>query len=151
MSDFVVDNGILLKYIGKDDKVIIPEGVSIIGERTFNDNKILSSVVIPDSVKIIEKRAFSNCAYLDNIIIPKNVVRIKNNAFSHCPSLENVSIYDGVKRIEAKAFYGCVKLKYNEYDTALYLGNENTQVWDTNELIPIFKDCRLNYFTKSSR
>ena len=35
LKDFVIEDGILLKYTGPDGDVVIPEGVTSIGEKTF--------------------------------------------------------------------------------------------------------------------
>ena len=60
MSEFLIENGILKRYYGEGGKVIIPEGVSVIGECAFsffNYGKI-THLVIPNSVQKIEKKAF---------------------------------------------------------------------------------------------
>lgn len=65
---------------------------------------------------------------LTEIIIPAthngyNVTRI--GSFAHCDSLTNITIPDSITNIDSYAFEDCPNLKYNEYDNALYLGNEN--------------------------
>lgn len=86
------------------------------------DNNIISCN-IHDNTKMIYSSAFSGCASLSSIIIPDNVISIGNNAFSQCFSLVNISIGMGVVKIEMSAFRDCDRLVYNEYDNAVYLGN----------------------------
>lgn len=47
---FHIENGCLKEYIGADKEVVIPNGVTSIGNYAFSDCKSLRSVVIPDSV-----------------------------------------------------------------------------------------------------
>ncbi len=54
-------------------EVIIPEGVTRIGESAFADCVKLTKVSIPQSVNENAKEAFMNCSYLKEIRIPKSV------------------------------------------------------------------------------
>ena len=36
MSDFVIEKGVLIKYKGAEDEVVIPDGVTDIGEEAFS-------------------------------------------------------------------------------------------------------------------
>ena len=57
MSDFVIENGVLTNYIGKGGDVVIPEGVTSIGEDAFYSSSSLTSIIIPKSVTRIGSRA----------------------------------------------------------------------------------------------
>ena len=50
MGDFIVKNGILIKYTGNDADVVIPGGVTEIGFTAFIGCGSLTNVTIPDSV-----------------------------------------------------------------------------------------------------
>lgn len=52
-EDFLIINGVLQKYIGKDSEVSIPDNVVEIGKRAFKECEHITSVTIPSSVKII--------------------------------------------------------------------------------------------------
>ena len=60
-QDFVIENGVLTKYTGSGGDVIIPEGVTKIGNSAFYGCANLTSVTIPGSVKEIDKRVFQGC------------------------------------------------------------------------------------------
>ncbi len=67
--------------------LIIPSGVSSIGNYAFSDCTGLTSVTIPSSVTSIGDRAFSGCAELTGITIPGSVASIGRDAFSDCRRL----------------------------------------------------------------
>lgn len=101
MNDYV-ENGIIYendtktKIFGSKKDIsnilIIPNGVTSIGNGAFNGCKHLTSVIIPDSVKSIGDYAFSNCFSLASITIPASVTQISNTAFYFCYKLTNISI-----------------------------------------------------------
>ena len=84
--------------------VIIPDGVTSIGDSAFSDCKSLASITIPDSVTSIGDSAFSGCSSLTSITIPDSVTSIGSDAFSGCSSLTSVTIPDSVTSIGSDAF-----------------------------------------------
>lgn len=54
MSNFKIKNGVLIKYDGVARNVVIPNGVTAIGEEAFQDNIWIKSVTIPYGVTIID-------------------------------------------------------------------------------------------------
>ena len=114
------DNWCLLKYSTTADtrnryyqnaitKIEFGDGVTSIGDHTFNSCYSLTSLTIPDSVTSIGGYAFSNCYSLTNIIIPNGVTSIGNNVFCNCygmaeyhlksttpPTLSSTNTFDGI-------------------------------------------------------
>ena len=76
-SDFVIENGVLMKYNGPGGQVVIPEGVTIIGTRAFRNCAAMTEVVSPESVCEIGADAFHGCKGLTRIFIPKQVQNIE--------------------------------------------------------------------------
>lgn len=74
--------------------LVIPEGVTTIGEYTFSGCRGLTSVFIPDGVTSIGEFAFYGCSGLSSISIPKSVTSIKKNAFESCRGLTKVVVPD---------------------------------------------------------
>ncbi|MBO5700872.1 MAG: leucine-rich repeat protein [Clostridia bacterium] len=109
-KDFVIKKEILIKYKGAGGQVIIPEGVTRIGDKAFSECKNLTSVVIPEGVKSIGWAAFSHCYNLTSVVIPKNVTSIGTFAFSYCYSLTSIVIPEGVTSIGDNAFIHCSNL-----------------------------------------
>ena len=87
MSDFVIENGILVKYNGNDGDVAIPDGVIGIGNDVFNQCKTLETIYIPDTVVSIGDKAFCDCENLESITIPDTVKHIGIGAFCGCSVL----------------------------------------------------------------
>ena len=84
---FDIEDGVLKKYHGNESSVVIPEGVTEIGERAFEGCKALASVAIPEGVTEIGERAFEGCKALASVTIPASVTEIGQEAFSGCTSL----------------------------------------------------------------
>ncbi len=57
-SDYIIKNGVLTKYLGAGGSVLIPDGVTTIGDGVFFRCTNLIQVNIPDSVTAIGDSAF---------------------------------------------------------------------------------------------
>lgn len=110
MSDFVIQNGVLEKYTGVGEEVVIPKGITKIGKLAFNKCTSVTKVVIPPGVKIIGECAFRGCRNLKTVIVPDGVTIIEYEAFHNCKSLTDISIPDSVYTIESCAFFDCYSL-----------------------------------------
>ncbi len=91
-------------------ELVIPDGVTNIGQGAFEDCTSLESVKIPNGVTEIGRGAFSGCKSLTSVNIPDGVTSIGDVAFYGCTSLTSVNIPDSVKSIGAYAFCYCYAL-----------------------------------------
>ena len=107
-GDFLIVDGYLIKYVGSDKNVIIPDGVKYIDEKAFEGSDI-ETVQIPDSVVEILGRAFYVCKNLKEVTIPAKVTVVKSYAFANCDSLAKLTI-EGTTLLEGNAFYYCYRL-----------------------------------------
>ena len=110
-GDFVIENGVLKKYTGAGGDVVIPDGVTEIGSKSFEWCNGLTGITIPSGVMSIGDNAFYVCTNLQSITIPDSVTSIGNSAFFGCTDLQRVSIPDGVTSIGNSAFCGCKVLQ----------------------------------------
>ena len=72
--------------------LIIPEGVSSIGDGAFRNYSYLTSVTISEGVTSIGKYAFNTCRKITNLSLPTSLSRICYSAFAHCSSLTSIII-----------------------------------------------------------
>ena len=98
------------EYRNKIKKVIINEGITTIGEVTFNGCDNLKDVEISDTVTAIQYGAFSGSDGLESINIPDSVIAIGDFAFYSCTGLKELIIPEGVTSIGASAFANCSSL-----------------------------------------
>ena len=133
---FVIEKGVLEKYTGRASKVVIPEGVTVIGQAVFADNWSIDTVVIPEGVVRIEDVAFMNvhlkeikfpstlkeigahaflgCHIEDDtttLIIPEGVTEIGASAFVNCDWIEKLVLPESLQSIGMSAFKGCTRLR----------------------------------------
>lgn len=112
------------RYCDKLKNVTIGNGVTTIGKDAFSYCDNLSIIIIPDSVTTIDDCAFWYCKSLSNVTMGNSVTHIGHSAFGDCKNLTNITVPDSIISISDEAFYGC-NLEYNEFDNALYLGNND--------------------------
>lgn len=87
-KDFVVEGTRLMRYIGKDKVVNIPEGIKVIESCAFWDNQFIEEIKIPNEVVNIGGDTFYNCRNLKKINIPEKCTLMGNNPFAGCPDVE---------------------------------------------------------------
>ena len=109
LSDFEIVEKTVVQYTGKETNVVIPYGIEIIGEDSFNADPNIINVFLPDTVKIIGAYAFSNSC-LETITLPQGLERIEAFAFEST-NLRHIVIPGSCKVIEDSAFSSCMNLK----------------------------------------
>lgn len=131
--EFVIVDGVLVKYNGNAQDVVvpttvneiylqsfagssiesitIPDSVKKIGARAFEDCRQLVSVVLPESIDTLENGTFLRCWNLTDIHLPQNLTSIKDGVFWECHSLESINLPANIKTIGENAFLGCKKLQ----------------------------------------
>ena len=158
-SDFIIENGVLTKYVGREKEVTIPDGVTAIGEEAFSWCSRLTNIVIPESVTAIGDDAFEDCRSdleihvsslehymrlqitdphqlcLNNILItdialPDSVTAIGDHAFHGCSSLTSIVIPGSVKTIEKDIFSDCKALRDVQISPDALAGCKSLPIWE---------------------
>ncbi|MBR6743655.1 MAG: leucine-rich repeat protein [Clostridia bacterium] len=107
INDFDIDNGVLKQYSGKGGDVIVPEGVTSIGDNAFRNCHDLTSVTVPLGVTAIGNNAFEYCTSLSRVSLPDSITHIGSQAFQYCFELKEIEIPTGVNRIDYGTFRSC--------------------------------------------
>ena len=154
-ANFIIKDGVLVKYTGWQPFVEIPDTVTAIGEQAFLNNKTMMHVLIPDSVTSIGESAFEGCTSLLSVSIPDSVESIGNSAFYGCTSLGYAYLPNNAKYtvIGNNLFSRCEELneiEIPEQITTIYSaafsesGLEEIQFSDSLTFIDngAFKDCK---------
>ncbi len=128
VTDLVIPNGVTsigdyaFRYCSGLTSVTIGNSVTSIGSYAFYGCSGLTSVTIGNSVTSIGDYAFAWCSKLTSITIPSSVTSIGEDAFAWCDGLTSVTIGNSVTSIGERAFYNCSGL------TSVTIGNSVTSI-----------------------
>ena len=100
----------LLAYLGTDDPVVLPNDINGVPYEIFRLNGI-RNVILPEGMTAIGDGAFKECTTLESVVIPDTVKTIGNEAFYQCTALKSIRLPEGVTEIGEFAFYQCFSLK----------------------------------------
>ncbi|MCH5246374.1 MAG: leucine-rich repeat domain-containing protein [Muribaculaceae bacterium] len=108
-------------------KLVIPDGMTEIGNGAFYNCSNISSLEIPGSVEIIGNKAFAGNVSLKELTLNEGLKIIGESAFDteapdKTPQLENVIIPGSVERIEDRAF--CNQSKVS---SLIFLGDDKLE------------------------
>ncbi len=124
-EDFIISGGdYITGYRGDGGDVIIPDGITGIGDSAFMQNDNITNLVIPDGCTKIGMSAFSYCSELKTVTFEGDMEEIGMMSFLGCPNLEIVTFkgditaldeYDLNSGLSSNAFMGCRNLKTVEF------------------------------------
>lgn len=105
-----IENGVVTGYTGTDTDVVIPEGVTEIGEKAFYGSNI-TSIKLPDSLVKIDAYGMAGCNTLKEVVVPKNVTELGKNAFANSYTLGSITLPEGLVSIGNYCFIVFLNLK----------------------------------------
>ena len=88
-------------YCDELNSIVIPKGISVIGESAFEGCVNLRNLKMSDTMLWIGDEAFSGCESLAHIVLPRELHTIGWYAFSDCINLEDIEFPDGLAIIMA--------------------------------------------------
>ena len=88
----------------------LPESLLSIGKNSFDSCYSISNLEIPNSVKNIEDCSFESCSGINSIIFGKNIEVIGKSSFENCRGLESIELPSGLTEIGERAFNDCPNL-----------------------------------------
>lgn len=123
------------------EEAILTEGISEIGNHSFEDCRSLHQIVMPITLKGIGDSAFEGCVSLKSISfpiqlerignaafkgsglrtvsIPKSIYYMGDYAFAECLELDNIVIPSNIDKITKGMFEGCTNLKKIELNESV--------------------------------
>lgn len=111
-TPFRIEDGVFVAYTDyseETEEIVIPNGVTRIGDDALMDGEFLR-VVLPKSLVEIGETSFANCFSLERVTISEGLKAIGSRAFERCESLSSLKIPASVSSIGAGAFGGCLSL-----------------------------------------
>lgn len=101
-------------FLGDEEIIdlVIPEGVTRVGDYAFDSLLGLQSVTFPDGLRVIGRGVFYGCEGLKSLKLPDSIVTIDRRAFERCTGLTDVYIGDNAEFIGYGAFRDCTALRH---------------------------------------
>lgn len=93
------------------EKILLPEGLTHIGEGAFQECGQLERLRLPKGLLYIGPYAFCDCWQLEKISIPASVRYIGDGAFCGCINMETVRLGASLEYIGKDAFKDCESLE----------------------------------------
>lgn len=146
-----------IEYLGKTFSVVE------IGERAFDDNKIIEHIEFPNTIKSIRSGAFRNtrikeailpeglefldlivfkeCSSLEKVILPSSVTEVWCSAFNDCGNIDTVIIEDSNKSFSKPHYANSPLFRGCDIEN-MYLGR-TIEGSDTNEKRPTVKNLTI--------
>lgn len=90
-KDFIIESGVVTKYLGCSNVVIIPDGAIALSPCLFWDNQKIKEVRLPNSLISISGDTFYNCSNLEKVNIPFSCKFMGNNPFAGCPKIKVIN------------------------------------------------------------
>lgn len=99
-------------------EVIIPEGVTHIGDGAFAQNDSLSIINLPTTLVSLGNTAFKDCKSITSIVIPNGIDSLGKyplpygvGVFSGCTALTDLTLGENLEFIAECTFLGCTSLQ----------------------------------------
>ncbi|MBE6899139.1 MAG: leucine-rich repeat domain-containing protein [Ruminococcaceae bacterium] len=108
MTDYSNEKSVPWYELRKDIlNIVLPEGLTSIGNAAFYECRNILTVSIPNSVTRIGDFAFTYCYGIKMINFGNGIKTIGNESFSNCISVVSLNLPSGLQSIGRKAFYRC--------------------------------------------
>ena len=106
------------------------------------------NIILPEGVSDIGNKAYENCTNLESITIPIGATKIEQSAFQKCINLKKCIIGHGVKSINYLAFSGCNNLEVLFLPNTITAMHNYCYVTDSTNLKEVILEDGFNYSLK---
>lgn len=108
----LIKDGTLLTYANKSGtSYTIPNSVTAIDSRAFEECDDLQSITFTDNIKTIGEDAFYRCDGLTSITVPKNIESLGDGAFGDCQNLKKAVFLNCPTTLGSSIFIYCDNLQ----------------------------------------
>ena len=107
---FIIEGTTITGYQGIGGHIIIPEGITTIGDNAFFGVTSITGVTFPGSLQTIGSSAFNGCSNLAEVTIPASVTTVGVSAFANCTGLGSVGLTSSTGTVVQGEFYNCISL-----------------------------------------
>ena len=128
VGDFIIEDGVLVKYTGSGGEAVIPDGVTAIGLAAFARCENLAAVTVPEGVTEIREKAFAQCYGLRTIHLPASLMSIGEAAFES--NLANAGFPLGSPTVTVRAPKGSYAEQYVKEGNMLFLDRDAVPTGD---------------------
>ena len=149
-NDKIINGRIIEGSFAEDlsiTSVIIPEGITDIGEIAFYGCANLREVVFPSSLRFIREEAFGDSA-ITEVILPSGLEFIEEKAFFSCEELRKVEVPGHSTVIGSDAF-GCCDNLHEGYVACGY--PENTRHHEELQYTLLWCSCPNRHTAETSK
>lgn len=108
---FDIENGIIRRYVGAEEEVRVPDGVTAIFDNAFSESKHVKRVILPAGLKSVGHWAFNRCQLLESVVLPEGLESIGRSAFRSCIRLRDIVLPSTLTTLGGKAFEFCKSIQ----------------------------------------
>jgi hypothetical protein len=91
--------------------IMLPNGISFIGEEAFGSCSLLSEIEFPEMLENVQARIFEKCELLKYVYINNKLSYLSTSMFSECKSIEKIVLPQNIKTIQSGCFENCIRLE----------------------------------------
>ena len=92
--EFVIEDGVLVAYNGAGGEVIVPEGVTALGDNVFSGNHLITKLVLPEGLTTIGYASIYFLKNLTEIVLPTTLETIGYYGLCILPKLTKLNLED---------------------------------------------------------
>lgn len=93
-SDFIIENGVLTKYVGQDPLLVFPDGITRIEDFALARPSTVKEIVFPASLEKIEDYALGDCYNLKKITFLGSDLELTAAVFGGCTNIKEIKFPD---------------------------------------------------------
>lgn len=99
-------------------RIVIPQGVKILGDNTFYNCAELTEIIMPEGLKHIGHMCFSRCP-ITSIKLPSTVETMQRAVFEECVNLSEIVLPESLRELGHRSFSRCTLLTAIDYPETL--------------------------------